>query len=168
MKYLYLFLIGMFVIQSCSYQAEEEKQTATPTIPVVNFDELEPLLHLDNDTTYIINFWATWCKPCVTELPDFEKAAAFYKDQKVKLILVSLDFPKQVESHVMPFIAEYNVKSEVILLFDTKANVWIDKVSPEWTGSIPATLIYNKNFRKFHEGSYSYEELKSIVELNKL
>ncbi len=79
-----------------------------------------------------------------------------------------MDFPQQLESQLEPFIKKYELKSEVVLLFDTDANVWINKVSPDWSGSIPATLVYTKNFRKFHEGSYTYEELKTVIESQKL
>jgi len=165
MKYLLVIILGLIILQSCTSNLSSDKASG---ISVLNFDELEPSLHRENDTTYIINFWATWCKPCVHELPDFEQLAADYKNEKVKFLLVSLDFPQHVETQVIPFIKEHKLKSEVVLLFDTNANVWINKVSGEWSGSIPATLVYNKNFRKFREGAYSYDELKSIIELNKL
>ena len=165
MKYLFAILIGLIVLQSCTSISSSDKALS---ISVLNFDELEPYLHRENDTTYIVNFWATWCRPCVHELPDFEQLAVDYKNEKVKFLLVSLDFPQQLETQVVPFIKEHKIKSEVVLLFDTNANVWINKVSEDWSGSIPATLVYNKNVRKFHEGAYSYDELKSIIELNKL
>ncbi len=164
MKYLFLVLLSTVLLHSCNNKASEEQ---VEVIEIVDFDQLEPRLHHENDTTYIVNFWATWCKPCVNELPDFERLAAEYKNDKVKFLLVSMDFPQQLETQVLPFIEEHKLKSEVILLFDPNANVWINKVSPKWSGSIPATVVYNKNFRTFHEGSYSYEELKSIIESQK-
>src|SRR5688572_595506 len=61
-------------------------------IGVYSYEAFKPFLNADNDTTYIVNFWATWCKPCVEELPHFEQLYQEYKDKKVRLILVSLDF----------------------------------------------------------------------------
>jgi len=67
-------------------------------IPVYEkFEDMEPLLRLQNDTTYVVNFWATWCKPCIKEIPYFKELDSTYKDQKFKLLLVSLDFPKDVK-----------------------------------------------------------------------
>lgn len=129
-------------------------------IPVLDFEALEPLLHKKNDTTYIVNFWATWCKPCVKELPAFEKINEKYAGEKVKVILVSLDFPKQLETRLIPFIKKHNIRSKVVFLSDGNANSWIPKVSEKWSGSIPATIIYNKNSRTFREGSYTYAELE--------
>ncbi len=133
-------------------------------IPMGSFDELEYLFHLDTDTTYIINFWATWCKPCVAELPYFEQLTAAYADQPVKVRLISLDFPKQIESRLLPFIEKNQLQSEVWVLDDPDANSWIDKVSPQWSGAIPATVVYRRDQRGFWEQSFeSYEELNTIV-----
>ncbi len=112
-------------------------------IPVYEkFDGLEPLFRYDNDTTYVINFWASWCKPCIKELPYFEEFNSQYANEKVKVVLVSLDFPKQVESNLVPFVKKKALKSKVVVLLDGKYNDWIDKVSPDWSGAIPATYIY--------------------------
>ncbi len=131
---------------------------------VLSFNDLEPHLHFTNDTTYLVNFWASWCAPCVDELPAFERIREEYRDEKVKVLLVSLDFPKQIESKLAAFIEKNRIRSEILVLNDPDANKWIDKVDPAWSGSIPATLIYNSNDRLFHEGAYTYEELKQIVE----
>ena len=135
-------------------------------IPVYNFEEFEPILHQENDTTYVINFWATWCIPCVKELPEFEKVNLKFQSQKFKMILVSLDFKSQVENTVIPFLKENKIKSEVVLLSDPNANSWINKVNKDWTGSIPVTIIYNKNFYFFREGTMNFNEINQIITKN--
>lgn len=119
----------------------------------------------NSDTTYIINFWATWCKPCVEELPAFEQLNELYKNQKVKVILVSCDFRKQLDSKVIPFIQNKKIKSTVVLMNESDANNWIERVDSRFSGAIPATLIVNgkKDFRFFKEGETSFEELNRIV-----
>lgn len=115
----------------------------TGEIPVFdNFSGLEPLFRFENDTTYVINFWATWCKPCLEELPYFEAFNNEMQEEKVKVVLVSLDFPKQLESKLVPFVQKQQLKSKVVVLLDGKYNEWIDKVSVDWSGAIPATYIY--------------------------
>jgi thiol-disulfide isomerase/thioredoxin len=131
---------------------------------VLSFDDLEPHLHFSNDTTYLVNFWASWCNPCVKELPAFEKIGQEYRKDRVKVLLVSLDFPKQIETRLVPFMEKNGIRSEVLVLNDPDANKWIDRVDPQWSGSIPATLIYNRESRSFREGVYTYNELKEIVE----
>jgi thiol-disulfide isomerase/thioredoxin len=134
-------------------------------IPVVDFKGLEPYLSKRNDTTYIINFWATWCAPCVKELPNFEKLNEIYKSKKVKVILVSLDFYKNYKSTLIPFIARHNLKSDIILLHDINSNEWIDKVDKSWSGAIPVTLIYNKSSRSFYEQTFTYNQLDSVLNI---
>lgn len=128
-----------------------------------DFKSFEPMLQRQNDTTYVVNFWATWCQPCVAELPNFEKVTSQYKDKKVKVILVSLDMKKQVESNLIPFIQKKNMQSQVVHLSDPDANAWIGKVDPAWSGAIPATVIYNKNKRTFYEQSFTFEQLQSAL-----
>lgn len=128
-----------------------------------NYDGLESYLNQKNDTLYVINFWATWCVPCVKELPHFEKLNQKYKNSKFKMILVSLDFPKMIESRVIPFIKQKKLKAEVIVLNDPDANSWIEKVAKEWSGAIPATVIYKNEKRKFYEQSFTEEELETEI-----
>ena len=129
------------------------------------FDDLEPVFHFENDTTYVINFWATWCKPCIKELPYFEAVDSLYANQKLKVVLVSLDFPDQIESKLVPFVQEKELKSRVVVLLDGKYNDWIDKVSPQWSGAIPATYIYRNGKNKLIGTSFENPD-DIIKELN--
>lgn len=133
-------------------------------IPMTDYDGMEHLFHFENDTTYVINFWATWCKPCVEELPYFEQLWDEYREEKFKVILISLDFPQQIEKKLKPFILKHQLESEVWILNDSDANTWINKVSPQWSGAIPATIVYNRNAREFREQSFeTFEELNELV-----
>lgn len=135
------------------------------TIPVYNFAQLAPLLHQHNDTTYVINFWATWCKPCVEELPFFEQLNKETSGKKIKIILVSLDFKSQMDKKLIPFIQKNNIQSSVALLSDPDTNAWIPQVDDKWSGAIPVTLVYRNNKRQFWEDAFdSYDSLQKLVE----
>ena len=123
------------------------------------FESFEPLLHKQSDTTYIINFWATWCAPCVKELPYFQEAYEKYKDTNVKIMLVSLDFGSSAKERVKQFIEARNITADVMILDDPKSNAWINKVNDSWSGALPATVIYNKDSRSFYEQSFKKKEL---------
>lgn len=130
------------------------------------FDDLEISLlkDLSDDTTYVVNFWATWCGPCVKELPYFEELNAMYSDQSFRQILVSLDDPKKLSTKVIPFIENNNIESEVVLLADGKANNWIDRVDPRWSGAIPITLILRGDKKLFYEREFhNVEELEEVL-----
>lgn len=153
------FILTLLLFALFSLRAQERY------VKVIDFNGLEPYLNKQSDTTYVINFWATWCAPCVKEMPDFQKVVEKYKNEKLKLLFVSLDMPNLLESRLIPFIEKYGIASQVVLLDDPNSNAWIDKVDSSWTGSIPATLIYNKNSREFFEAPLYYNELDSIVKL---
>lgn len=116
--------------------------------------EAELLTNLSPDTTYVVNFWATWCGPCIKELPYFEELNALYEGQAFKQVLVSLDDPKLLASKIIPFLEKNKIESKVVLLADGKANSWIDKVDPRWSGAIPITLILRGTEKKFYEKEF--------------
>lgn len=132
-------------------------------VKVVNFNEFEPTLHQENDTVYVVNFWATWCAPCIKEIPYFEQLGAKYRDRNLKVIMISLDMPNQIDTNLIPFIEKNNMKNDVLLLDDPDFNSWIPVVDKEWTGAIPATLIYSKSFREFYAKEFTFTELEEIV-----
>lgn len=120
---------------------------------------LEQLSSHRNDTTYVLNFWATWCSPCVKEIGYFEELHRQTGSEKVKVILVSLDFPNQIQQRVIPFLKEKKITAQVLLMNDLDYNSWIDLIDPGWSGSLPATLIYKRENRVFLERELSQEEL---------
>lgn len=132
-------------------------------VKVMNFEQLKPLLHQQNDTVYVVNFWATWCAPCIEEIPYFEQIGEKYKNKQVNVLMVSMDFPNQLESRLIPFVKEQNMKNEVILLDDPRQNKWIPQIDEKWTGAIPATLIYKNDFREFYPKEFTFEELEKII-----
>lgn len=169
MKTEILLLLGL-AFASCKTDGKKldaessELLNKTSEIAVIesfNYDGLELLLHKKDEKTYVVNFWATWCKPCVKELPAFEKLFKNYADKNVEIILVSLDFPNQIESRLLPFIEKHKLQSRVVHMNDPDQNTWIPKVSEKWSGTIPATLIYNTNNREFYEQSFTFDLLQS-------
>ena len=113
------------------------------TVPVIKIEDLLQRITNDSDTTYIVNFWATWCAPCIKELPDFDSITSTYRNQKIKVLLVSLDFKEDLKTKLLPFIQDKPLKSEVLLLDELNGNYFIPKISGNWSGALPATLIVN-------------------------
>ena len=129
-----------------------------------NFDQFYSKEIKSSKGLLIVNFWATWCKPCVAELPVFEKTNKELDRLSEKIILVNLDFNSQFKKSVSQFIQKRNIESKVIHINDTNPNSWIDKIDKEWSGAIPATVIYFDSKKVFFkEGEISYEELKKEI-----
>jgi thiol-disulfide isomerase/thioredoxin len=118
-----------------------------------------------NDTVYVINFWATWCQPCVAEIPQFEKLHASHLRDKVKVIMVSCDFSKQVNSRVKPFVAKRKMKAYIAFMNESNPDNWVGRVDPAWQGDIPATWIIcgAAGYRKFFSGETTFEALESYI-----
>ncbi len=154
-----ILLITILIVFSC----KSENNEVVEELKVYDFEALEPLLNKTDDKVHVINFWATWCAPCIKELPYFEELNANYKSKNVEVVLVSLDFPKQYDNKLKPYIIKNKLMSQVIALDDTDTNTWIPKVDEDWSGAIPATIIYNKDKRRFYERSFNYEELQKEV-----
>lgn len=117
------------------------------------------------DTLYIVNFWATWCKPCVEELPYFEQLADSCANKKVKIFLVTTDMRKDIATRVTDFIKAKKLTQQVVFINEVNADKWINKVSEEWSGAIPATLMMKGDigYRHFKEGELTFEELQLLV-----
>jgi len=144
--------------------------TYSQKVSVYKIDNLLKRIHNTSDTTYIVNFWATWCKPCVAELPDFNRIDSVYKTQKIKVLLVSLDFKEDIKLKLKPFITKHKFKAEIIILDEVNGNSFINKISESWSGAIPATLITKNNnqISEFYEKKLNYEFIVGRLQINKL
>jgi thiol-disulfide isomerase/thioredoxin len=137
-------------------------KTTQNEIEVYDFHGIESFLQQKDSKTHVVNFWATWCAPCVKELPFFEQLHKNYKED-VEVLLISLDFPSQYETKLKPFLKKNQLKSKVIVLDDIDMNSWIPKVDSKWDGAIPVTLIYNNKKRQFYPHSFNYDQLVNEV-----
>jgi len=136
-----------------------------PVVEVVHLDDLEARLEAGRDTVYVVNFWATWCKPCLEEMPAFDKVHRQNKDSLVKVLMVSLDDVDEVDSKVVSLIKKKGLSAEVVLLDEDHPNEWIDRVDESWSGAIPATLIVEASTgrRQFFEREFTFEQLQSTL-----
>ncbi|MCU0329514.1 MAG: TlpA family protein disulfide reductase [Candidatus Kapabacteria bacterium] len=138
--------------------------------PMLCFGQVRPLtldslfdrLDRGGDTIFVVNFWATWCKPCVVELPYFDKLYSRYKDQPLMVVLISLDELQSIDK-VRSYINAKGWKPPVYLLDEEKPHEWIDRVDSTWSGAIPATLFVRPRSGKrvFYEREFSWSSLET-------
>ncbi len=128
------------------------------------FKELAPLFGQQNDTTYVLNFWATWCKPCLEELPHFERLAEKYAGEPLQIVLIALDESPAAQVQLQQFAQRQGLTLPIILLQDSDKKAWQRQVDKRWDGSIPATLVYKNQLRFFANEAFStYFDLEELV-----
>jgi len=129
-------------------------------VRLLTLNDLDRRIAKGKDTTYVINFWATWCSPCVAELPNFEKLRVENLNKPVKIILISLDFKSKLQKAVIPFVQKNNINAEVFLLNEPDKQIYTQRIDKKWSGAIPATLFVNKKVRHFYEKEFTEDELR--------
>jgi thiol-disulfide isomerase/thioredoxin len=152
-----ILLISLTLISFCSATAQQ--------IPAYSAEDI--IRHTSGkDTVYIINFWATWCAPCVHELPEFNKLQGYYAGKPVKILMVSLDFKEDYPNKLAGFLRRIKLEPEVVWLSESDPNTFIPKIDNSWQGSIPATLIVQpgKGFKQFLEGIITEKKIRKIVD----
>jgi len=140
-KILLVSCIWMFAFSAFSQQVKK-----------VQIKEIEDIIKAI-DHPVIISFWATWCAPCVHEIPYLQETVKKYADHQVELVLVSLDFKESYPSAIESFVKKKDFQASFYWLNETNADDFCPKIDPKWDGSIPATLFVNNktNYRKFFD-----------------
>jgi thiol-disulfide isomerase/thioredoxin len=131
-------------------------------IPKLKMAEVVKRFSQNTDTVYVINFWATFCKPCVKEIPDFIKIANKYKSNNVKLLLVSLDLPSFFPKRIAAFAAKNKFNTNLAWLDETDADYFCPLIDSNWSGTIPATIIVNAKtgYKKFLEDEVKADDFE--------
>lgn len=150
-----LLLILGFVLPASMFAQQAE---------IVKLKQLQDHINRQTDNIKIINFWATWCAPCIKEMPLFEKIGAERKDVEVTLVSLDLDLNPKPET-VYRFIDRKKIQSKVLILDEKDPNLWINQIEKGWSGAIPATIIINGKTgqRKFVEKELHEGDLEKLI-----
>ncbi|MDZ7647740.1 MAG: TlpA disulfide reductase family protein [Cytophagales bacterium] len=130
----------------------------------IKLGDLQQLLTASNERIQVINFWATWCAPCVKEIPLFEDLNRENKDVEVTLVSMDYDLDPNPEK-VNRFITRKKLQSKVVILAETDPNSWIDKIDKDWQGALPTTLVVNTKTgkRKLVQRELREGELEKLI-----
>jgi thiol-disulfide isomerase/thioredoxin len=155
-KFLFIFILIGFATVANSQKIARWK-----------IEDVSKSFSADNDTVYVVNFWATFCKPCNEEIPDFIRLAEKYKKQKVKLMLVSLDLASYVPVRLPEFIKKNKYKTNHVWLNETDADRFCPMIDEKWSGAIPATIIVNNKtgYRKFFDDQISAADFEAALKV---
>lgn len=153
-----LFMLFVFLLQVGICRAQ--------TASLIDLENLEQRLEQGNDTIFILNFWATWCVPCVEEIPHFLSFSKKKKTVPTKVLFISLDSPSKLDSIVSPFMLRHQMlggTSEVYVLNERNQQKYIEQIDTSWSGAIPASLFVTDKGRRriFKEQSFNLGTLET-------
>ena len=155
MKLIKLFFILFFTVTGATISAQE--------IPKWKIQDLENFIK-KTDKPLIVNFWASFCKPCIEEIPYFESMVKKYQKEGVQLLLVSLDLQEDYPK-INDFAARHKFTSSIVYLNETNADIFCPKIDEKWSGAIPASLFVNNKtgYRKFFDEQIPENKLEQEI-----
>jgi thiol-disulfide isomerase/thioredoxin len=132
----------------------------------VKITELEKTIK-ESKTPLIVNFWATFCVPCLQEIPYFQEIASQYKSNDVSLVFVSLDMKEAYPVKVNNMAKKLNLTYPVVWLNETNADYFCPRIDTTWTGGMPSSLFVNNatGYHKFLEEPLSKEKLEKEIQV---
>lgn len=150
-------LILLLII--CAFVAKAQEQAK-----IVKLPELQEMIAAKSDQIKVINFWATWCAPCVKEMPLFEKLGMERQDVKITFVSMDLDLDPD-PTKVYKFVNRKKIQSQVVILDEKNPNLYIDLIDKSWSGALPATIVVNTKTgqRKFVEKELHEGELEKLI-----
>jgi len=148
MKFFFIFLTGLIPVI-----------TNAQSIKKVSITDLENYI-TKSDHPILVNFWATYCEPCVAEIPNFQNEVKKYKN--IELLLVSLDLPDYYPSKIASFARWKNFTASIFWLNETNADYFCPKIDKSWSGGIPSSLFVNNKtgYKKFFESQLTIAQLQ--------
>ena len=160
MKKYFLSIFIILVIIGC------QKSEKNLNVSLVDANGFQELLTSNKGNVLVVNIWATWCVPCVEEMPDLIKLTDQYKDKNVKLISISIDYPEEIDSKILPFIKSHKLNFPVYVNNFRNDESFINFLNKDWSGAIPATFVYDKkgNQTAFLLGKHSFDDFKKSIE----
>jgi thiol-disulfide isomerase/thioredoxin len=134
-------------------------------IPKWSIDDLTRYMQNEKKPV-IVNLWATFCKPCVAEIPYFQRITDSAAAGKVDILLLSLDLPNDYPDKIRDFATKQGFHAPIAWLNETDANVFGPKIDSTWTGAIPSSIFINPatGYRKFYEGELSPAQFRKALQ----
>lgn len=138
--------------------------TFSQEIKSIKITELEKTI-ADSKAPMIINFWATYCMPCIEEIPFFQEEVKKHEKDGVQLLLVSLDLKSAYPEKITALAKKRGFNAPIAWLNETDADYFCPRVDQKWSGSLPATLFINNKtgYRKFFESELTRGELQKEI-----
>lgn len=151
--------------------AKSDSQWAMQPVPLEMIDEagIKKLLRNDSDKLRLINVWATWCGPCVSELPSFVSINRMYRRRDFEFITISTDDPAKKDK-VHRSLKEMGLANTNYLYSEEDKYKLIEAIDPQWSGGLPYTILVEPGGKIVYarQGTINPGEMKTRIVDNKL
>jgi thiol-disulfide isomerase/thioredoxin len=170
MKLFSCLIIFLIFSSGCSKENDPRQQETDSVylseIPVVDENWIQNKIENRNGKILFVNFWATWCVPCVEEFPDLVRIYNEHKNSDFEFLSISVDLPSEIETKVKPFLNEQSAEFPVVVVEEKRSDEIINLINPEWSGAVPATVIYDEKGirREFISEAKSFDAFHTSIE----
>ena len=164
-RHVLIAILGCALFAGVNTLPAQHKATS-PTVEPIDVKGIEHLVHIRNVKILFLNIWATWCQPCVEEFPDIVKLYNDYQNAGVDIAAISVDYPDEVDSKILPFLVSQHVPFKVYVANIKKDEDFINELNPSWSGAIPATFIFDANGKQrvFMFGQKTLKAFKAEID----
>jgi len=156
-----IIFVSIFFLINC--QSQKEIQT---NVALIDSAKFQNIISNYNGNVLVVNVWATWCLPCVEEMPDLVKITDLYESESVKIIGISIDFPEEIQSKILPFMNNNKINFPIYVNDFKNDEALINFLNEKWSGAIPTTFIYDKTGiqKEVLLGKHSFDDFKYAIE----
>lgn len=129
------------LITACVVMPAAARDRLTP----VDAETLRAELEQRRGTIVLVNFWATWCRPCLEEIPILQRLHEAYRDAGFTLVAVSLDQPDSADALVRPFMEKWFPGFDSYLSLEREMDDIVSSVDPAWNEILPTSYLLDRN-----------------------
>ena len=163
------FLPNICFNTTSAHRLEDAARTqAQPSVALIKVADVAKLREQAHGHVLMINFWATWCHGCIEEFPEFVALNKEYRDKGVKIVGISLDKAADLDSKVTSFIHKAGAQFDIRVPDMDDPQPLIDQFTPEWTGAMPVTLIFDQSGALVYKRFGVIERSKIVEQLERL